>query len=349
MDHPNGESRELSARSAQSLYDARERPSAASEFDPEEMHAPPKPDRMGEIRGLSLSGFHRIAYADWGPLDAKETVVCVHGLSRQGRDFDFLAAALAANGYRVLCPDLAGRGQSDWLPDVMGYVFPQYCADMGVLLATVQSKVVHWIGTSLGGLIGIVLAGSANSPISTLTVNDIGPDVPSMASARVGMRLAREQTWFASLADAERYFRRIHSTCGPLTDAQWRHMAVHSIRFDHQRGCYVQRLDPKVATAYHWLWYYSMTLWNYWRNIERPILAIHGEQSDFTSQLLIRKMKLAAPQMRSFAVPEIGHMPMLMDQMQIDAVKMFLKSNSSLTGEDQNVRGHGRNRQTAGF
>lgn len=111
-----------------------------------------KPDRHGFV---PTSGFHRVAYTDWGPLDAAETVVCVHGLTRQGRDFDLLARSLATAGFRVVCPDLVGRGLSGWLPNVLDYVFPQYCADMVTLLGSLSSNNVDWIGTSLGGIIGI--------------------------------------------------------------------------------------------------------------------------------------------------------------------------------------------------
>ena len=264
-----------------------------------------KPDRYGSFRGLSTSGFHRIVYADWGPVEAEATVVCVHGLTRQARDFDYLASALSARGYRVVCPDLAGRGRSDWLPNVLDYVFPQYCADMATLLASLGAKKLHWIGTSLGGLIGMVLAGMSNSPISTLTVNDICPDVPSGAAARVGFRMAGAPTSFASIEEAESYNRKAFVACGALTDQQWRHFTMHSLRYDEARNRYFPTLDPKVGTAYGWLWYYQMTLWQYWEKIKAPILAIHGAESDFAPQRLIQEMKRRTPQMASHEVA--GH------------------------------------------
>ena len=286
-----------------------------------------EPDRARFVRGLSTSGFHRIAYADWGPEEAETTVVCVHGLTRQGRDFDYLARDLAGRGFRVVCPDLVGRGRSGWLPNVLDYVFPQYCADMATLLATLRSSTIHWVGTSLGGLIGMVLTGMAGSPISRLVVNDIGPDVPASAVARVGIRIVGDPSSFASLDEAERYNRKIFASCGDLSDEQWRHFTVHALRRDETTGRYMPLIDPKVGTAYSWLWYYQMTLWNYWRRIKTPVLAIHGEHSDFVPQHLLREMKRAVPQLQTHEVAATGHMPMLMSAAEIDVVRTFLEQD----------------------
>lgn len=283
----------------------------------------PRPNRFGELRCLSMSGFHRIAYADWGSEDAAETVVCVHGLTRQGRDFDYLADSLANAGYRVVCPDLVGRGASGWMPHVLDYVFPQYCADMAALLGTLRSATVHWVGTSLGGLIGIVLASMPYSPIATLVVNDIGPAVPTSAAARIGVRINSSPMRFASLAHAEHYNRRAFAASDDLSDAQWRHFTLHSVREDRQGG-YIAHLDPKVITAYNWLFYYQMTLWKYWDRLRIPILAIYGEESDFMPAHLVAAMKRRAPQLRTFPVAGVGHMPMLMSDEEIAAVGALL-------------------------
>jgi pimeloyl-ACP methyl ester carboxylesterase len=286
----------------------------------------PMPDRFGSLRCLSMSGFHRIAYTDWGPESASETVVCAHGLTRQGRDFDYLAGSLAAAGFRVVCPDLVGRGRSGWMPHVLDYVFPQYCADMATLLAALGSTRVHWVGTSLGGLIGIVLASMPDTPIISLVVNDIGPDVPTSAAARVGIRVNTDPTTFGSLEQAERFNRRAFAACGDLTDAQWRHFTFHGLREDKERGGYVVRIDPKVVTAYNLLFYYQMTLWNYWGRMRMPILAIYGEDSDFVPPHLIRTMKRSTPQLKTHPVAGTGHMPMLMSAGEISAIKTFLQS-----------------------
>src|SRR5437870_5834446 len=144
-----------------------------------------EPDRSGSIRGLSLTGFHELAYVDWGPSEAGIPVVCIHGLSRQGRDFEYLASHLAAAGRRVVCPDLVGRGRSGRLRDANEYALPQYCADINALIAHLDAGQVDWVGTSLGGLIGIVLAGLPETPIRRIVVNDIGPYLPWSGLARI--------------------------------------------------------------------------------------------------------------------------------------------------------------------
>lgn len=285
-----------------------------------------EPDRIGAISCLSTSGFHRIHFTDWGPLDADEVVVCVHGLTRQGRDFDVLAARLADAGYRVVCPDLVGRGLSDALPNALDYVFPQYCSDMATLLATLGPKRIHWLGTSFGGMVGTVLAAVPRSPLASLVLNDIGPDTPVRAASRVAMRLAGEATTFASLEEVADHMRKIHSACGPLTDAQWDHMGRHNVRLDPASKRYVQLMDPKVTTAFQWLWYYSMSLWKYWRDIDIPVLEIHGSQSDFMPPELLARMRREVPHLETLEIPETGHMPMLMSRFETDAVLSFLKS-----------------------
>lgn len=287
-----------------------------------------EPDRFDAVNCLSPNGFHRMAFADWGPVDAEEVVVCAHGLTRQGRDFDVLAAQLADEGYRVVCPDLVGRGRSDWLKNALDYVFPQYCADMGSLLASLGHKRLHWIGTSLGGLIGIVLASLPRSPISTLVVNDIGPDVPYRASARVARRLMSDPPAFDSMDELVDHMRRIYAGCGPLTDAQWLHMARHSVHLDEETGHVDALIDPKIATAFQLLWYYSMSLWKYWGELDIPVLAVHGDRSDFVTPDILARMKRALPTLETHEVAETGHMPMLMNRPETDAILSFLKSGA---------------------
>jgi pimeloyl-ACP methyl ester carboxylesterase len=289
-------------------------------------HVALEPDRKGWIPCLSLSGFHRMAYSDWGRADAATTVICVHGLTRQGRDFDYLAMSLATQGYRVVCPDLVGRGQSGWMPHALNYVFPQYCADLGSLLATIRSDNVYWVGSSLGGLVGLVLASMSDSPITKLVVNDIGPEVPISAAARVGVRIAGLPTAFASLDEAEQFHRTTFADWGELTDAQWRHVTAHAVREDPNGPGYVARMDPKIVVAYHWLFYYRMALWSNWERIRRPILLVHGEHSDFVPQRLLHAMKRTAPQMQSYQVARVGHMPMLMSAEEIATIRAFLEA-----------------------
>lgn len=286
--------------------------------------APPEPDRLGFVRAASTSGFHKIAYADWGPPDSESVVVCVHGLTRQGRDFDFLARHLADAGHRVVCPDLVGRGRSEWLPNSIEYVFPQYCADMSTVLAAIGADKVSWVGSSLGGLIGIVLAGLARSPISRLIVNDIGPQVPYLAGMRVASLLNTLRPEFRTMEEAEHSFRTAFATYGDLADEHWRHITRHSVSWDEHRERFVLRFDPKIVPSFQMFLYYQMTLWGYWEKIEGPIMCIRGCESDFLPPFLFHDMQRRTRDLQVLEVEGVGHMPMLMSAAEIDAIGSFL-------------------------
>ncbi len=184
--------------------------------------------RSHSVLGLSSQGFHRIHYTEWGDPANTRVLVCVHGLTRNGRDFDDFARAMADH-YRVLCPDIAGRGQSDWLTDKSGYSYAQYLADMAVLIARSGAVVVDWVGTSMGGLIGMLLAAQPHTPIRHLVMNDVGPFIPKAALERIASYVGQIQT-FNSMAEAEHYIRTVSAPFGPLNDAQWRHLTTYSIR-----------------------------------------------------------------------------------------------------------------------
>src|SRR5271154_2313652 len=183
-----------------------------------------QPDREGRFQGLSPSGFHEIAYTDWGNIDDKRPIICVHGLTRQGRDFDYLAARLVAAGRRVICPDLPGRGRSGRLVNPDDYALPQYCADMNALLARLNVSEVDWVGTSLGGLIGISLAGFRGSIIRKLVVNDIGPFVSATGLRRIGQYIGTMPSAFVTILEVEQYLRTVLAPYGELADEHWRHL-----------------------------------------------------------------------------------------------------------------------------
>jgi len=187
------------------------------------------PDRRGTVDSISKHGFHQIAYVEWGDPTASRLAVCVHGLTRQGRDFDPLASALADRGWRVICPDLVGRGRSGWLRDPQEYALPQYAMDMTVLISRAGIQKVDWIGTSLGGLIGVVMAGQEHSPVQTLVVNDIGPLVPWQALMRIGNDIRSAPTSFRSYESAVAYYRRVLAPFGNLTHAEWDHLVRHGV------------------------------------------------------------------------------------------------------------------------
>lgn len=281
-----------------------------------------EPDRFGEIGCRSDHGLHRMVYADWGPLDAETVVVCVHGLTRQGRDFDPVAAALADEGVRVICPDLPGRGRSEPLPNILDDNLARYRDDLLRLLAELGDRPVHWIGTSLGGLLGIILAGSG-APISRLVVNDIGPEVPTAASTRVIFKHIQAPTSFASLATAENFFRTKFAAYGELSDAHWRHITRHSTS-EQPNGRYRWLFDPRIGFGFHMARSPRLDLWAEWRSIAAPILILRGVQSEFLSAGLAREMLDTNRGARIHEVEGVGHMPMLATATEIRTILDFL-------------------------
>jgi pimeloyl-ACP methyl ester carboxylesterase len=262
---------------------------------------------------------HRLAFTDWGAPGERGTVVCVHGLTRQGRDFDFLAKALAAEGYRVICPDLVGRGLSDRLSRPEDYDLPQYVLDMTTLLASIGATSVNWIGCSLGGLIGIVLAGMPNSPIGRLLVNDIGPEMPVSAVLRINRYVRNGPERFASVENADLYFRDILSPFGTLTDAEWAHLAAHSVMPDGNDG-YRFRFDRMIVRGFRPPWQYTRQLWSLWDQIESPTLLLRGADSDLLLQSTAEKMIDRNANAELLVVPDCGHLPPLLNDQQVRLV-----------------------------
>ena len=289
----------------------------------------PEPDRARTIRGLSLTGFHDLAYVDWGPTQAHPPVICVHGLTRQGRDFDYLAAYLAAAGRRVVCPDLVGRGQSGRLRDPNEYALPQYCADMNALIAHLDAGQVDWVGTSLGGLIGIVLAGLPETPIRRIVVNDIGPYLPWSGLARIGSYVSSMPADFHDLGEAEAYFREVLAPFGDLPDEHWARITRHSVAWHASRERYVMLCDPQIVRAFRNPWHYSLDLWKYWTAIKVPILVIRGVESDLLPADLAHQMEQRNLLAKVYEVEGCGHAPTLMGTDQITLVSDFLTSQAS--------------------
>jgi len=285
-----------------------------------------EPDRKGVIQGLSMTGFHDLAYVGWGSFDDSVPIICVHGLSRQGRDFDYLASYLSASGRRVVCPDLVGRGQSGRLRDPNEYALPQYCADLNALLAHLDAKSVDWVGTSLGGLIGIVLAGLPGSPIRRLVINDIGPYLPWSGLARIGSYVSSAPTSFGSEDEAETYLRDVLSPFGELSDEHWAHLTRYSIARDPNSGRYTMLCDPQIVRAFGNPWHYNLDLWKYWTAIKLPILVIRGVESDLLPADLAAKMERRSVFARIHEIEGCGHAPPLMGADQIKIVSDFLST-----------------------
>jgi pimeloyl-ACP methyl ester carboxylesterase len=281
--------------------------------------------REAKVKCLSTAGFHQMAYVEWGAADNPKVLVCVHGLTRNGRDFDFLAQALAAD-YRVVCPDVAGRGKSDWLSNKSLYVMPQYCADMATLLARLNVETVDWLGTSMGGLIGMALAAQPGNPIRRLILNDAGPVVSAVSLARIGDYLGSPPR-FDSIEQAEAYVRAVSVPFGPHTDAQWRHLTVHAVR-EAADGKIEFRYDPGIAQAYKQGQQLSggkdVELWPLFDAITCPTLLLRGEQSDLLAPQTAQAMTERGPRAQWVEIPGVGHAPTLMDEAQIAPVRNFL-------------------------
>lgn len=273
--------------------------------------------------GLSFTGFHHLVYWEWGPAEAERTVVCVHGLTRQGRDFDVLARALVRTGCRVVCPDLAGRGMSDWLADPDSYTLVQYCADMNALMARLDVDEVDWVGNSLGGLVGMILAGQPQTPIRRLVINDIGPFIPGAALRRMGLYLNASPPRFPDFAAAEAHLREILAPYGTLSDQEWHHLTEHSIR-RHAEGGYILRYDPAIGEAYRPWRVDNTTMWEQWDRVSCPTLLLRGAESDMLLASTAEEMTRRGPKARLIEFPDAGHVPALMTEEQIRPVIEFL-------------------------
>jgi pimeloyl-ACP methyl ester carboxylesterase len=293
------------------------------------LEGPLIPDRTGSVLGLTRKSFHRIAFTDWGLPVADRPVLCVHGLTRNGRDFDYLAAALTGSGRRIVCPDLPGRGQSERLRDGGDYALPQYCGDMTVLIAALGATELDWVGTSLGGLIGMVLAALPNSPIRRIVINDIGPYLPWAGLRRLGGNLDAAPKGFETIETAERYFRQVLAPFGQLDDEHWRHLTTHSVKWQPERQRFEALCDPNIAHAFRNPWQYSVDLWKYWDAIDIPILVVRGQHSDLLPENILKDMLRRNRHATAHTVPNCGHAPALIAPDQIGVIKAFLNKNSN--------------------
>ncbi len=270
--------------------------------------------------GLSAAGFHRVAYTQWGRDDAP-AVLCVHGLTRNGRDFDPLALALA-DRRRIACPDVVGRGKSGWLANPALYGYPQYCADMAALIARMGVDQVDWVGTSMGGLIGMTLAAQPNSPIRRLVINDVGPLISKVGLQRIADYVGKDPV-FEDVAAVEAYLRFTLMGFGRLTDGQWRHLAEHSAR-QRPDGLLGLAYDPGIAHAFTAQPMQDVDLWALWDRVTCPVLVLRGADSDLLTAETAEEMTRRGPGARIVEIPHTGHAPALMSEEQIAVVRSFL-------------------------
>ncbi|WP_036184945.1 alpha/beta fold hydrolase [Marinobacterium lacunae] len=277
--------------------------------------------RRGDIAVLDSRGFHRLHYQEWGNADNERVLICVHGLARNSRDFDDLALALSRN-YRVICPDLPGRGESDWLTNPEDYSLPQYVQDMVALIARLGVQQVDWVGTSLGGLIGMVIAAQPGTPIRRLVLNDIGPFIPRAALARICEYLGDHR--FGSEAELEGWMRQTYTALAGLSDRQWQHLAMHGKR-QCENDLLGLHYDPAIAHNARRSAGEDVDIWPIWQQVSCPQMLLHGEVSDVLSQDVVSRMRAQRPDLRVHTLPDIGHAPSLMESDQIALVVDWLR------------------------
>lgn len=274
------------------------------------------------LHGLGPHGFYRLAYFEWGDPDNDHVVICVHGLTRRGRDFDALAAALA-DRCRVVTVDLPGRGDSDWLPVASDYQPINYLGGLVALIARLDVEQVDWVGLSLGGLLGMTLAAQPQSPIRRLVVDDIGGFVGVDALTKIATYVGTDPS-FGSQAELEAFMREVNAGYGPLTDAEWAHIVAMGSRYDAATATWRQHYDPKLAAPFKEGFSEDVVLWPLWEAIRCPVLLLRGGLSDILTAETAAEMVKRKPATRFVEFPGIGHAPMLMAADQIAPVREFL-------------------------
>ena len=278
--------------------------------------------RTRHFRSLTAHGFHRVVYYEWGAPDNASVVVCVHGIGRNGRDFDVLGEALAPT-HRVLAIDMPGRGASEWLRDPMDYVAPVYLGTLTALIAASGADTVAWVGTSMGALLGIIAAAQPGTPVARLVVNDAGPVIEPAALARIGQYFGTDPS-FATYAELEAYVRTVSATFGPLTDAQWDHVVRTNAR-QRPDGSWGVGYDPAIAVPFR-AQPAGANLWPLWDAIRCPTLVLRGERSDLLSRETAQAMSERGPRPRVVEIAGVGHAPTLLPCDQVDIVVECLRS-----------------------
>ena len=284
--------------------------------------------RLNHVPCLYKHRLHRVAYWEWGDPANSRVLLCVHGLTRQARDFDTLAQAMQGE-YRVVCPDVAGRGQSDWLADPAGYQPPQYVADMVTLLARVNAQTLDWVGTSMGGLIGLGVAALAGSPVRRLVLNDIGPTIEAEALVRIGAYLGLPLRW-NSLQQAGDYLRSISAGFGPHSTEQWDSLTRPMLVEDRGEGeGFRPHYDPAIALPFRAITPElaaagEAALWQAYDAVGCPTLLLRGADSDLLTRETAHLMTQRGPRARLHEFAGIGHAPMLVQPDQVAVVREFL-------------------------
>ena len=283
--------------------------------------------RLHHVQCLRPGGLHRMGYWEWGDSHNSKVLVCVHGLTRQGRDFDVLAQAMLAD-YRVVCPDVVGRGESDWLSDPGGYSVPMYVADMVTLLARLNASSLDWVGTSMGGLIGLGVAALPNNPIRRFVINDVGPTLEASAIARIGSYLGLPMHW-KTVEEAADYMRGIAKGFGPHTPEQW--LALTRPMLKAEGSGFAPHYDPRIGVPFRSVTpemaaFGEALLWKAYDAVTARTLLLRGAESDLLTPATAHAMTQRGPKAQLIEFAGVGHAPTLIAPDQVAAVREFLLS-----------------------
>ncbi len=282
--------------------------------------------RMESVQCFSPDGLHNMAYKEWGEADNSDVLLCVHGVTRVSDDFDDLARELSSH-YRIICPDVVGRGRSGWLRNPQHYQVPQYVSDMVTLLARVNAPNLSFLGTSMGGLIGMGLASLPGNPIKKLILNDIGPVLNLPALSRIGSYIGQPMR-FDTFEEGANFIRSISLSFGEHTPEQWHKFCKDVLRQDKD-GLWIRHYDLKIAMSFQAInpdlaQAMQVMMWAAYDAITCPTLLLRGADSDLLSIETAKEMMKRGPKPQMIEFEKVGHAPTLVHQDQIDAVKNYL-------------------------
>ncbi len=278
------------------------------------------------VQCLSPGGLHRMSYKEWGDPNNSKVLICVHGITRVSDDFDVMAEALS-DQYRVICPDIAGRGHSDWLSNPQYYQIPQYVSDMVTLLARLNAQTVDWFGTSMGGLIGMALASFPDNPIRKLILNDVGPALNLDAIMRIGDYIGQDVR-FDTFDEAVAYIREISQSFGPHSEVQWHKLSSDVLR-QNEEGQWIRHYDlslaiPVQATTPEIAAQAQSMLWAAYDAIKCPTLLLRGTESDLLTADAALQMTRRGPRAELIEIEGVGHAPTFVHHEQIALARDFL-------------------------
>ena len=277
--------------------------------------------RTQYVTSCSTDGLHQLAYTDWGDIENPNILICSHGLTRNRHDFDALAKKLSSKR-RVICFDLPGRGESDWLTNKMAYDYHQYTIDALMIIARTGAETVDWLGTSMGGLLGMALASLKQSPIQRLILNDVGPFIPKAALMRIANYVGKQPS-FDTAAELEAYLRAVYVGFGKLTDEQWQHILRYGQR-TLDNGQITLNYDPDISQAFTNKPLADIDLWPVWNNIQLQTLIIRGENSDLLGASTAEEMIEKNVNSELLEIANTAHSPALMNAKDINLIEAWL-------------------------